>query len=155
MGRNVSFYLNNYSTFLQTRLEMSKQYHSSLLSLSWDSSIRIHKSHPTCRLAPGQAGRRLVTLEPWMLKSGRVGVSLSLLILLFLFLVRIPMDGEQHSPLLFLLVCAGLSRNNSICSASWSMNYGWTPQPLNATGIYVDRAALHFITRPVRVTGSL
>lgn len=34
MGRNVSFYLNNYSTFLQTRLEMSKQYDSPLFSLS-------------------------------------------------------------------------------------------------------------------------
>lgn len=39
--------------------------------------------------------------------------------------------------------------DNSICSASSRMNYGWKLQPLNVVRIYVDRVALRFITLPV------
>lgn len=53
------------------------------------------------------------------------------------------------------LVCTSLSCDNSICSASSRMNYGWTLQPLNVVGIYVDRASLRFITPPAHVTGSV
>lgn len=47
-----------------------------------------------------------------------------------------------------------LSRcDNSICSASSWMHYGWTRQPLNVVEIYVDRVAARFITLSVAISG--
>lgn len=106
----------------------------------------------TCWHVTGHCGQRLAPL------TDRVELEvlelLSVLILLSLFQLRTYREIMAHS-FLVLLVCTSRSCDNSICSVSSSMNYGWTPQPLSVVGIYVDRAAFCSVTPPFCVKGSV
>lgn len=104
----------------------------------------------TCWHVTGHCGQRLAPLKDRV--KLEVLELLSVLILLSLF--RTYREIMAHS-FLVLLVCTSLSCDNSICSVSSSMNYGWTPQPLSVAGIYVDRAAFCSVTPPFCVKGSV
>lgn len=97
----------------------------------------------TCWHVTGHCGQRLAPLKDRV--ELEVLELLSVLILLSLF--RTYREIMAHS-FLVLLVCTSPSCDNSICSVSSSMNYGWTPQPLSVVGIYVDRAAFCSVTPP-------
>lgn len=104
----------------------------------------------TCWHVTGHCGQRLAPLKDRV--ELEVLELLSVLILLSLF--RTYREIMAHS-FLVLLVCTSPSCDNSICSVSSSMNYGWTPQPLSVVGIYVDQAAFCSVTPPFCVKGSV
>lgn len=77
------------------------------------------------------------------IKSGRCAV-------LCLWLVFYALRTRAAHSSAVLIECSSLNCDNSICSASLAMNYGWTLQPLN----YGDWAALGFLRAPAGVIGS-